>query len=385
MTCLLKVHIIILLAVAGLCADVRGMTGMINFDSDSDSIREMSLSSTGLAIGKQSPAHTLDIGGSIGYSIESVSSNTTIGSNSIVFAGASTGNLSLALSYAGNMNGRAIRVFKTDTSHELSIHAVALATSAGNIQIIGDSAGESKEFIHFTSGNTGFANLMSHSNTWYLLDKSASVSGVAISDDLSRYQLNESSGTVASDYLGNYNGALSGTDFSTSTIAGKEGTGLTFDGVDDKILIGTYNPGTNMTISVWVNRANNNNNQVILGKRDAYGSGTMMWQFGVKNGLLRIQSPTGVVNYSGASVTSGVWVHCVLSVSGSNSYAYINGTLAASSTIAFMASGTTASLIIGANQPTGSGEFYDGSLDDLRIYSRSLNAFEISYLYQSYF
>jgi hypothetical protein len=92
----------------------------------------------------------------------------------------STGNLSVALGYAGNMNGRMKQVFKTDTSHEFKIRAVSSATSAGNIKIIGDSAGESKEFIDISSGNTGFVNLSSHSNVWCLLDKSGSVNGVLL-------------------------------------------------------------------------------------------------------------------------------------------------------------------------------------------------------------
>ncbi len=128
-----------------IASEVSSSNGSIRFDSNDDGVSEMKLNATGLAIGSNlSPSanltvqgngilNTLTVGsaignssnlhisGSLGFSFETVSSNTTIGGSSFVFADSSAGNITVTLPDPSTTSGRVYTIKKTSYSNQVSI------------------------------------------------------------------------------------------------------------------------------------------------------------------------------------------------------------------------------------------------------------------------
>ena len=125
---------VIFFVVKSISADVRSLDGTINFDVQSDGQTEMSLNTTGLGIGVSPSANlhvvgntivskklfvggsdgssNLNINGTLGYGLQTVSANATLADYSIVLADSSSDNLVLTLPYAGNASGSQYHIKK---------------------------------------------------------------------------------------------------------------------------------------------------------------------------------------------------------------------------------------------------------------------------------
>lgn len=75
----------------------------------------------------------------------------------------------------------------------------------------------------------------------------------------------------------------------------------------------------------------------------------------------------------------GTWSHAVLTFDGSRITIYLNGGNAQSSTITFSGTYTTG---LAVSSLYGGGQYFTGSLDDVRIYNRALSAGEVNKLWQ---
>ena len=120
------------------------------------------------------------------------------------------------------------------------------------------------------SGATGSLHYASAENTYYYCngtswaDSSAFSSSITYSSGLVGYwKLDETSGTIAYDSSGNgynltMNGGLSATN---DSVAGKIGTAINFDGIDDYATtntdISTFTDGSAFTLAVWVRPTDN--------------------------------------------------------------------------------------------------------------------------------
>jgi len=138
----------LLLLPLNLLAEVSSTTGTILFDSDFDTNAEMTLNSTGLGIGiaplsnlhvdgnaiisKQlfvggnSGSSNLNINGTLGFAIESVSSNTTLGNSSLVLANAASDNIELTLPNAALVSGQIITIKKINIDNRVTISSNTL-------------------------------------------------------------------------------------------------------------------------------------------------------------------------------------------------------------------------------------------------------------------
>lgn len=102
-----------------------------------------------------------------------------------------------------------------------------------------------------------------------------------------------------------------------------------------------------------------------------------------------VSASGGTVQVANAqTVTAGVWYHCVFTYNSTDGLkVYVNAgtpsTAAANGTI----NNTSERLVIGASQKsdgTGTGNYYDGLIDEVGIWSRTLTADEVSQLYNSF-
>ncbi len=188
------------------------------------------------------------------------------------------------------------------------------------------------------------------------------------------YGFDEGTGTVAGDGSGNGNtGTLvSGAGWT----AGKYGNAVSLDGDDDRVdlpsLTTFYRSG--FTFEAWVKKSGAKKDVAIVGTWD--GGGPMIWIDHI-NGHYMLTLGDSMSSYldSGQTPVPGVWQHVAATYDGSVARFYIDGVLVASQTVS-VDIGSTRVWRIGAyrSSPTG---FFDGAIDDVRIYDRALPTAEV--------
>lgn len=163
---------------------------------------------------------------------------------------------------------------------------------------------------------------------------------------------------------------------STTTIPGKIGQALQFDGVDDTVDINNTMLGTQaLTICVWIKPTEASAFDFILGNTN-----TLLGTY--TNGNLVFNSDGSTAAQSAAnSIIQNAWNHaCVTRNTSGTANLYIGGVLSGS---ADQSSGSpTASAFdtyIGSY--IGAANFYTGSIDELRVYNRILSVAEIKNIY----
>ena len=198
----------------------------------------------------------------------------------------------------------------------------------------------------------------------------------------------EASGTVALDSSASQH---NGTIRQATRTAGKIGGALRFDGVDDWVTVTdtTASPldlSTGMTVEAWVNPT------VMSGwECGVAGEGLLSYALYAHDGaplavgqpvpagyvrLNPVASTTDRAVRGTTKLTLGVWTHLATTVDGTNQRFYVNGVLvgttASSGTIAV----SNGALRIGGNA-SSTGEFFQGLIDEVRVYNRALSAAEI--------
>ena len=204
---------------------------------------------------------------------------------------------------------------------------------------------------------------------------------------LAYYKFNETSGTTASDSSGH---GLPGTLVSGPTwVAGKYNNAVSLDGIDDHVSLpnGIMASVNDFTISAWVKLSTNNYwNRVF-----DFGNNTSSYM------VLTPMGGAGVVRYSintgageqiidgTAALPTGSWQHVAVTLSGTTGTLYVNAAPV----------GTNSSMI---NKPSGLGStsrtwigrsqfaadpYFNGQMDEFRIYRRALSGTEITALYNN--
>ena len=182
-------------------------------------------------------------------------------------------------------------------------------------------------------------------------------------------------------------GNLSG-QAATTTAAGKLGQALTFDGTDDRVTLKSTALITtvNYTIAMWVNPTRDGT--------DAYGNaffyqGTGAADLGTVITILEYTAGGVTANglsfyHNGAGsagatndLTLNVWQHIAVVKNGATATVYKNGVALRSFSVANNAP-TTGSANLGYwYDVNDANRYYQGNIDDVRVYSRVLSASEI--------
>ncbi len=190
------------------------------------------------------------------------------------------------------------------------------------------------------------------------------------------------------DLTGNGNtGQLLLLSTSTAPVVGKVGQAFQFDGASNYILSTTpVTAVANWTLSAWIKPATlpQLSNAVYNGN-DSGGFG-----FGVGNGAgvsgSKLQLLFGSVNWldTGYTLTNNKWYHVVVARDSGTTRVYVNGvvlaTTFADTPLAVVNKFTIGDQLDAANSPY---RFFNGTVDDVRIYNRTLSATEVNQLYSS--
>jgi hypothetical protein len=242
---------------------------------------------------------------------------------------------------------------------------------------------ENKKFI-------GYPVLDEKTNEYYFY-----VSGFSeytLTDLISYYDFDESSGTTLNDIQNGYDGTNSGVLIDQP---GKINKSYYFDGVNDKITLSNNplnNIGTNdFTLGGWVkvdSIIDSNQNQIItLGEDDSGADDVISLRIVNQIICFDLADTTGNnlnINYEG-TFNADEWIHIIISRKNSYSYIYLNGVKVNESDSQVLVDLDDINFNTKSDfgKRTGSlNWFHSGYIDEFGIWDRGLTITEIQSLYQ---
>ncbi|MEM4702895.1 MAG: LamG-like jellyroll fold domain-containing protein [Candidatus Pacearchaeota archaeon] len=175
-----------------------------------------------------------------------------------------------------------------------------------------------------------------------------------------------------------------GTDNGTSgrTLTGKNGRGMMFDGINDFINISTGAFSSQYaTIEVWVYPTTNTKDSYIVDSQINNNQFTLIWYptSNTYKGFAVHFGSDGDWATSSSVASVNTWHHVVGTANGTHTKLYIDGQL-----ISTVAEGTPAICSGGWDiGSTGSEKYFNGTIDEVRIWSRALSPEEINASYNN--
>lgn len=186
------------------------------------------------------------------------------------------------------------------------------------------------------------------------------------------WSFDEATSSQATDFSGNgRNATLSGGTW----IPGKRGSALNFNGSSDQMTGPSITIGTSMTIAGWVRKTGSTGQKSFFSNRSTGTvyvglSGTQVFLYDNTGSPASILSPSG-------SVQIGQWQHVAVTSDGATITMYVNGLQVYQTSQTRSAS--TGTFGIGWD-PSIATEFWDGAIDEVRAYNRTLSGSEIAAL-----
>ncbi len=239
------------------------------------------------------------------------------------------------------------------------------------------TAGTTEIFMYY--GNPSAQAVSNATNTFVrVIDSNSPVKG--------SWHFDEGSGTTAYDRSGNGN---NGTLYnSPAWVDGKFGKALSFDGSNDYVTTPIIsNTLTDFTMEAWVKASSvPSNRRIVMGSGWGYND----WYIGINLGSstdaparkwLFWVAGNSQIAYLAApgEIVAGEWYYLVATYQGTTGKFYINGDSIGKFT--FTRGTDTNPFRIGRSN---SGEYFNGLVDEVRVYNRALTSAEVSDLYQNY-
>ncbi|MGD9696375.1 MAG: LamG-like jellyroll fold domain-containing protein [Thermoleophilia bacterium] len=193
------------------------------------------------------------------------------------------------------------------------------------------------------------------------------------------YGFDEGTGSVARDASGNGNtGAING---ATWTGSGKHGGALDFDGTNDLVTVAdddSLDLTDGLTFSAWVKPGTTSGWQTVGMKEE---SGSFAWALYGNTSSSKYQAELGTqvddyLTNGTPQLATGTWVHLAVTYDGSTLRLFKDGIQASSVAASGDIRISNGALAIGGN--TMWGEYFDGLIDDVRLYDHALTAGEIT-------
>ena len=186
---------------------------------------------------------------------------------------------------------------------------------------------------------------------------------------------NEGTGTVVQSAVGSFPGTLSGATWTT----GRFGSGLAFNGTSAMVTVADANAldlTTAMTLEAWVFPTAASGVRDILIKE---GAGVDIYNLYARNGQGQPEANVfaGGSNRwaTGSALPLNTWSHVAGTYDGTTVRLFVNGVQVGTKAFTGTIATSTGALRIGGNSLWG--EFFQGQIDEIRIYGRALSAAEI--------
>ena len=185
----------------------------------------------------------------------------------------------------------------------------------------------------------------------------------------------------ANDEMDLNNGTVGGAVITNKGIFGKA---YSFNG-SSYINLGTninLSGNQTFTLSAWVKPISSKETAVIISKFNAGSNGE--WNFYLYNRAVAVHMECGTyTHFSSATLSLNKWAQVVFVYDGEVKKIYINGAFDSEESGSCSLPSTTEKVVIGAgdNAAFGFENFFNGTIDEIRIYNRSLSASEVLELY----
>lgn len=180
------------------------------------------------------------------------------------------------------------------------------------------------------------------------------------------------------------NSGLDVPTFTTDRLENEKGA-LNFDGSNNYFSTSYVKDINNrITIGAWI-KPDSSGTYDISNQEQWDGGPWTGWRFRQTSSAITFKLGDGTSNsysFSAGNLIINEWNYVVGVWNGTHIIIYINGIEAGNSPKSFIYQGNTGRHYIG--KYPGSAYYYDGSIDDVRIYNRALSAEEIKSLYDSY-
>jgi hypothetical protein len=217
----------------------------------------------------------------------------------------------------------------------------------------------------------------------YKLQKPKFSSGLTTSGLVGYWPLDEGVGTRAEDMsANNNNGTLVG---GPTWGAGRNGKAISFNGNGNYINLGSSSSiNTSVfTYSAWIYNTGANQGSVQQGIIGSSSNGGPEWRLegGAPAVMGLLKQGVANIGTSNSNIPINTWTHVAVTYDSAGNYVfYKNGVLDGSGTS--LQSFSFSNLQIGLGFPGGSGDYFNGTIDDVRVYKRVLTVTEISNLYK---
>lgn len=194
------------------------------------------------------------------------------------------------------------------------------------------------------------------------------------------WSMNEGTSTIATDFSGTgMHGTLTNMALASTTSGwapGKQGNALGFDGSNDYVETPTQSISGSITVSAWVHSSNFNHNGFVIGKNPVNTQwelffetpSTLKWRGGANENTTVCSIPT-----------NNQWHHVVGKQTGTTGTLYIDGVVCDTGTLTAIGNGG-GTIDIGR---FSSGYYFNGKIDEVRLYNRALTDAQVTALYNS--
>ena len=196
------------------------------------------------------------------------------------------------------------------------------------------------------------------------------------------WKLDEGGGTITGDSSGNNNTGIltNGPTWTTGNVGGA----LSFDAINDFILIPdspVFDIGAgDMTLTAWIRDDDIASTEGIAAHTDGSAGNDGWWAF-INNAAHLEFSMNDSDHESTGTISQGVWNHVTFVKSGTAILFYINGAYDSTVDNGGNINNSDGTFKIGQNGNFYASVFFDGAIDDVRIYNRVLTQAEITELY----
>lgn len=167
-----------------------------------------------------------------------------------------------------------------------------------------------------------------------------------------------------------------------TSVTGKIGTALQFDGSSDYVSVATT-PGQTGSYSCWFQRVSGTFDEIIMGSQNSSGDLSRAY-LGLRDGKIvaGIGAHSWTVIFGTTTIVDGTWYHAVVTWDSSSVSLYLNGALEYFGDLDGQVS-TLAIYIGGSNYGGSHSQPFSGIIDDVRTYQFSLSSSDVIWLYNN--
>ena len=154
---------------------------------------------------------------------------------------------------------------------------------------------------------------------------------------------------------------------------------LAFDGTNDYIQLSNPFNHTNISVSAWIKRTDDNASHVIFSNQDTATDGLLL--FTTDDEYVRVKVNSTTTNEdAGALITANTWNHVVAVITDNSKIeVYVNGVLGTDKSL-------SGSISVSTNARIGMSAYdlvneYNGNISEIAVYDKALSASEVKTLY----